>query len=111
MNHTHHIFLHIYHYLTNTDVLVYVVDSADRDRLKESGEIFHQLLNEPKLRDARVLIFANKSDIPGCLTEAEIAEGLRLDIVKEHTWRIQTCSAIRNSGIREGFDWIISDNK
>ena len=100
-----------HHYLTNTDVLVYVVDSADHDRLKESGEVFHQLLNEPKLRDARVLIFANKSDIPGCLTEAEIAEGLRLDIVKEHTWRIQTCSAIRSSGIREGFDWIISDNK
>ena len=100
-----------HHYLNKTGVLIYVVDSNDRDRLEESRDVLHSLLNEPLLVDAKVLVFANKSDIKGCLTEVEIAEGLELDKITTHTWRIQTCSATRGDGIHQGFDWIVSQIK
>ena len=98
-----------HHYLKNTNVLIYVVDSNDKDRLEESRDTLHQLLNEPKLAKARVLIFANKCDIDGCLNTVEIAEGLELDKIRSHTWRLQECSATRGTGLYEGLDWAITD--
>ena len=83
-------------------------NSNDRERLDESRDVLQELLKEPKLANARVLIFANKSDIPGCLTTIEIAEGLRLDEIRNHTWRIQDCSAIGGDGLYEGMDWAVS---
>ena len=97
-----------HHYLNNTGVLIYVIDSNDRDRLEENRTVLQQLLNEPKLENAKVLIFANKSDIPGCMTTIEIAEGLELEKIHTHTWRIQDCSATRGDGIYEGMDWVVS---
>merc|ERR1719387_2376655 len=52
------------HYYKNTDALIFVVDSADRDRLEEArGELAH-LLDADELRAAPLLLFANKQDLP-----------------------------------------------
>ena len=40
--------------------LIFVVDSNDRDRITEAREELYRLLNEDELRDATLLIFANK---------------------------------------------------
>mgnify|MGYP001074021855 CR=1 FL=1 len=98
-----------HHYLNNTNALIYVVDSNDRERLEESKNVLHELLNEPKLANAKVLIFANKIDIEGCLTQDEIVEGLELDKIDSHSWRIQTSSGKKSIGITEGFDWILEE--
>merc|ERR1711899_403490 len=56
------------HYYTNTQGLIYVVDSNDRDRIDENREELHKMLAEEELRDAVLLVFANKQDLPGALT-------------------------------------------
>merc|ERR1719232_265998 len=53
------------HYYTNTQGLIYVVDSNDRDRIDENREELHKMLAEEELRDAVLLVFANKQDLPG----------------------------------------------
>ncbi len=40
--------------------LVYVVDSNDRDRVVEAREELMRMLAEDELRDAVLLVFANK---------------------------------------------------
>ena len=57
-------------YFTNTDALVYVIDSADNKRVKEAGEELEKLLavhkfiiQEKELANVPVLIFANKQDL------------------------------------------------
>merc|ERR1711935_843010 len=50
------------HYFQNTQGLIFVVDSSDRDRISESHDELHRMLNEDELRDAILLIFANKQD-------------------------------------------------
>ena len=40
--------------------LIFVVDSNDRDRVGEAKEELFRMLNEDELRDAVLLVFANK---------------------------------------------------
>ena len=44
------------HYFQNTQGLIFVVDSNDRDRAAEARDELHRMLNE----DAVLLVFANK---------------------------------------------------
>ena len=96
------------HYFKNTQVLIYVVDSVDTNRFNESRDVLHKILEEPELRQAIVLIYANKQDmIPMAHDITEIADALELYRIKNN-WKIQACSAIKGDGLYEGFDWIIS---
>lgn len=40
--------------------LIFVVDSNDRERVGEAREELNRMLNEDELRDAILLVFANK---------------------------------------------------
>eukprot|EP01036_Dinobryon_divergens_P038715 gene38715-50868_t len=58
-------------YFEQTDALIYVIDSADRRRIEETGVELQQLLDEDKLSAVPVLIFANKQDLLNALSAAE----------------------------------------
>lgn len=55
------------------------------------------------LRKAAVLIFANKQDMKGCMTAAEISKYLTLSSIKDHPWHIQSCCALTGEGWVCGF--------
>uniref|UniRef100_A0A3P9KNC5 ADP-ribosylation factor 5 n=1 Tax=Oryzias latipes TaxID=8090 RepID=A0A3P9KNC5_ORYLA len=95
------------HYLVNTQGLIFVVDSIDPERFKEAAEDFHALLAEHELRDAAVLIFANKQDLPGAAAVHDITEGLGLLGVHQ-PWHVQPCCAVSGAGLAEGLDWLSS---
>ena len=52
------------YYFQNTQGIIFVVDSNDRDRVVEAREELQRMLNEDELRDALLLVFANKQDLP-----------------------------------------------
>jgi len=54
------------HYFQNTQGLIFVVDSNDRERIGEAREELNRMLAEDELRDAVLLIFANKQVIKLC---------------------------------------------
>lgn len=54
------------HYYTGTQGLIFVVDSADRDRIDEARQELHRIINDREMRDAIILVFANKQDLPDC---------------------------------------------
>ena len=54
---------HFDYTLANCWAQIYVIDSADRKRLEETGEELMELLEEEKLSGASVLIYANKQDL------------------------------------------------
>ena len=61
-------------YFEETDGLIWVVDSADRRRLKTCREELYKLLAQERLAGASLLIFSNKQDLKGALTSDQIAE-------------------------------------
>ncbi|MFS7979993.1 ADP-ribosylation factor 1 [Helianthus anomalus] len=65
-------------YFQNTQGLIFVVDSNDRDRVVEARDELHRMLNEDELRDAVLLVFANKQDLPNAMNAAEITGKLGL---------------------------------
>lgn len=96
-------------YFESTDGLIWVVDSADRMRLKDCRAELHVLLKEERMAGASLLVFANKQDLPGSLTTAQIQEVLELDKIKSHHWAIQGCSAVTGERLLQGMDWIVDD--
>lgn len=65
------------------------------------------MLNEEELRDAALLVFANKQDQPGAKGAGEISEALKLGQLKDRNWSIVACSAIDGRGVDEGMDWLV----
>eukprot|EP00494_Astrolonche_serrata_P002148 UN02154 len=102
------------HYYANTQGVIFVVDSADTDRLDESQgtehsakEELHGMLAEEELKDVAVLVMANKQDLPGALRPAEITQRLGLNHLKNIRWYIQGTCATKGEGIYEGLDWLV----
>jgi ADP-ribosylation factor-like protein 2 len=74
-----------------------------------------------------LLVFANKTDVNGCMDEAEIQvvgcrssvintalnrlQGLQLGAIKTHKWNILRCSAITGANLQEGLGWVVQDAK
>ncbi|VVC92306.1 unnamed protein product [Leptidea sinapis] len=96
-------------YFESTDGVVWVVDSADWRRLGDCAKELHTLLREERLAGATLLVFANKSDLPGALTVEEIKEALDLDNIKSHHWRIVPSSAVTGENLLDGVDWMLDD--
>lgn len=98
-------------YFEQTDGLVWVVDSADRRRLDSCKHELTNLLTQEKLAGSTLLIFANKQDLPGALSSAEIADRLGLHSAQFSTrhWSIVSCSAVTGSGLIDGIDWLVCD--
>lgn len=64
------------------------------------------MLSEEELRDAALLVFANKQDQPGAKGAGEISEALKLGELRDRNWSIVACSAIDGRGVDEGMDWL-----
>merc|ERR1712141_519341 len=60
-------------YYPNTNAIIYVVDSADRDRMGISKQELVSMLEEEELKDAVLVVLANKQDIEGAMTVTEVA--------------------------------------
>ena len=70
------------YYYRETQGIIFVVDSSDKDRIAVAKEELDSLLSEELLKDAVLLVLANKQDISGVLSVTEIAEMLDLTTIK-----------------------------
>ena len=71
-----------------------MVDSNDRERVSEAREELQRMLNEDELRDALLLVFANKQDLPNAMNAAEITDKLGLQSLRQRTWYIQVSAHV-----------------
>ncbi|ORX60993.1 ADP-ribosylation factor [Piromyces finnis] len=99
------------HYYQNTQGIIYVVDSNDRDRVQEARDELQRMLNEDELRDALLLVFANKQDLPNAMSAAEITDKLGLHSIKQRDWYIQATCATSGDGLYEGLEWLSQNLK
>ena len=92
-------------YFVNTDAVIYVIDTHD-ETFDESKAQFYKLLKHDALKNAIILIYANKQDLPGAKSMAEIISIYELDSIKDHIWHIQPCSAHTGEGLITGMKWL-----
>jgi len=93
-------------YYQNTQVVILVIDSTDRSRLSLVKSELQKILAHESLKDSALLVFANKQDLPGALSAAEITEKLQLSEIKDCDWHIQGCCALTGEGLGSGLEWV-----
>ncbi|XP_047338360.1 ADP-ribosylation factor 1-like 2 [Impatiens glandulifera] len=99
------------HYFNNTDGLIYVVDSLDRERIGKAKQEFQTIIRDPFMLNSVILVFANKQDMKGAMTPMEVCAGLGLYDLKNRRWHIQGTCATKGDGLYEGLDWLSSTLK
>jgi ADP-ribosylation factor-like protein 3 len=98
-------------YYDHTDVLIFVIDSADKRRFEEAKLVLTELLDEDKLLNVPILVFANKQDLKHSAKAQEVADALNLDSIENRSWRIQACSALTGVGVEDGLTWLCKEVK
>merc|ERR1712187_341840 len=94
------------YYYQNTQGLIFVIDSNDRDRIEDAREELTKILMEDEMRDAVLLVFSNKQDLPNAMTAAEVMEKLGLHGMRNRQWFMQSTCATTGDGLYEGLDWL-----
>ena len=117
------------HYFQNTQGLIFVIDSNDRERVTEAQDELTKMvtimwiiiglnlilynflwqLQEDELRDAVLLVFANKQDLPNAMSAAELTDKLGLNQLRGRRWYIQATCATQGHGLYEGLDWLSNE--
>ncbi len=96
------------HYYQNTQGVIFVVDSNDAERFEDAREELHKMLAEDELREAVLLVFANKQDLPKAKSAEEISEALNLRALEGRRWWVQACCATNGDGVYDGLDWLVN---
>jgi ADP-ribosylation factor-like protein 1 len=95
-------------YYPNTDAIIFVVDSADAERMPVAKGELAAMLEEEELKDSILLVFANKQDQKGAMNAQQISDALGLPDIRNRQWSIQETSALKGKGLFEGFDWLVT---
>eukprot|EP00916_Digyalum_oweni_P023253 GHVL01038627.1.p1 GENE.GHVL01038627.1~~GHVL01038627.1.p1 ORF type:complete len:208 (-),score=53.55 GHVL01038627.1:16-606(-) len=100
-------------YFSETDGIVYIIDTSDTDRIHESYNILNNALNDENLRNGvPLLIFANKQDIKESLDISDISKILDIEsILQKRCVHLHSCSAKECWGIQEGIRWVVNEAK
>lgn len=67
---------------------------------------FHKIIEDKEMKDAVILILANKNDLPFGMTTEEITERLELSGLKDRQWSVQSCCGLTGEGLVDGFTWL-----
>jgi ADP-ribosylation factor protein 1 len=93
-------------YYRNAKGVIFVVDSTDVDRMDVAKDELARMLGEDSLKDAVVLVFANKQDLPQAMEVSALADKLGLSAMQNRKWFIQECCATTGDGLYDGLDWM-----
>jgi ADP-ribosylation factor protein 1 len=58
------------------------------------------------MKEASVLVYANKQDLPQAMVASEVADRLGLHSLRSKSWFVQEASATCGDGTVEGLDWL-----
>lgn len=103
-----------------TQGLIFVIDSNDRSRIEEARQELHRIILDREMKEALLLVFANKQDIPGgndsnvlslgirlilsplAMSPQEVQERLKLNQLKDKIWYVVPSCATTGEGLFEG---------
>nr|DAD47966.1 TPA_asm: hypothetical protein HUJ06_017903 [Nelumbo nucifera] len=94
-------------YYEEAHAVIYVIDAACPTRFEDSKSALEKLLRHEDLQGAPLLILANKQDLAGAVSAAELARYLDLKELDERPYMFEAVSAHDGRGIKEGVDWLI----
>eukprot|EP00002_Diphylleia_rotans_P002233 TRINITY_DN113_c0_g1_i1.p1 TRINITY_DN113_c0_g1~~TRINITY_DN113_c0_g1_i1.p1 ORF type:complete len:187 (+),score=52.69 TRINITY_DN113_c0_g1_i1:76-636(+) len=98
-------------YCRGVNSIVYVLDSADREKVEQSKKELHELLEKPAVTGIPLLVLGNKNDLPGALTVDELIEQMDLKAIAGREVCCYSISAKNQVNIDITMDWLIKHSK
>lgn len=94
-------------YLNTVDVILYVIDSSDHERLEETLNELRKMLVLTEASAVPILLLLNKIDLPNTINSSNITEKLsEFSELANRDWDIIETSAVTSKGLVEMFKWI-----
>mmetsp|Transcript_30290 Transcript_30290/g.65119 ORF Transcript_30290/g.65119 Transcript_30290/m.65119 type:complete len:182 (-) Transcript_30290:298-843(-) len=97
------------HYFHHTQGVIFVVDSADGERVSEARDELHRMMTDAELENATLLVLANKMDMPNAMPAHVLTDKLGLHSLRQRVWCIQPTCATTGDGLYEGLDWLSTE--
>uniref|UniRef100_A0A3Q2Q3H5 ADP ribosylation factor 5 n=1 Tax=Fundulus heteroclitus TaxID=8078 RepID=A0A3Q2Q3H5_FUNHE len=88
-----------------------VWDVGGQDKIRPLWRHYFQntQIQEDELKDAVLLVFANKQDLPNAMGVSELTDKLGLHSLRSRTWHVQATCATQGTGLYEGLDWLSNE--
>eukprot|EP00033_Pygsuia_biforma_P001355 GCRY01001535.1.p1 GENE.GCRY01001535.1~~GCRY01001535.1.p1 ORF type:complete len:328 (+),score=54.26 GCRY01001535.1:245-1228(+) len=92
---------------------IYVVDSADKQKIEAATSTFIQCMEDERLKKKPVLVLSNKQDLEGALDAVRLSETLGLTNLEDTRFHVTTCTAKTqigsavDSNIKKGIQWLL----
>ncbi len=105
-------------YAGTVDGIIFMVDAADLERIKEAKEELDSMLEMQELQHVPFVIFGNKIDKREALKEEQLREALGLHFHQTYgktansknpgarPIEIFMCSVMKRVGYADGFEWL-----
>lgn len=103
-------------YFDGASAVVYMVDSADPNRIQTAASVLSDLLTTEALRNVPFLILGNKIDVSGAMSDVDLARCLNIGPQTDlnaktvppgvRPIRLFMCSLRARTGYGEGFRWL-----
>ena len=94
-------------YTRGCHVILFCVDTNDRERLPLARKELHALLEDPELAQMPLLVLGNKIDLEPHMSKEEIIKGLNLDYIQDQPWECMAISGLRGLGVERVVDWLV----
>ncbi|KAI3433347.1 hypothetical protein D9Q98_003165 [Chlorella vulgaris] len=99
-------------YYGECHAVVFVVDGADRGRFEEAKAALDRALADPDLYGAPLLVLANKHDVVGAASPADMAEVFGLVQLSEmRPCSMQAVTARTGEGVKAAVQWLVENIK
>lgn len=94
-------------YLHNVDVLIWVIDSTDKERMPIIREEMAKITKLMKGQSYLLALFFNKQDAENKMSNHEILQKIGLDDLEVGDVLVQKCTASTGEGLGDGLDKIV----
>lgn len=98
-------------YCRGVDVIVFMIDAADHEKMEAAKTELHALVSQPQLQGTPVMVLGNKRDIVGSLNEHELVQRMDLSSIKDREICCYSISCKEKNNIDVALQWLTAHAK
>jgi len=98
-------------YCRGVTVVIFVVDSADKDKFETAKKELFDLISKPTLQGIPLLVLGNKNDLSAAASLEDVVKQLELESIKDREVCCYSISAKNKVNIDLTLDWLIKHSQ